>query len=136
MQKLSTAPFSEAKKSGTKREASPCTPYKRKARGKENKTGFYSEPYKTARAHTREQRLRYDAAGEGAQAILSLFGTFANDFGTWAKILYRHHDRRAYIIDKAYEFASRERQGEIRDALTAFQKFLNDNFPLPKGGAK
>ena len=75
MQKLSTAPFSEAKKSGTKREGSPCTPYKRKARGKENKTGFYSEPYKTARAHTREQRLRYDAAGEGAQEILSLFGT-------------------------------------------------------------
>ena len=34
--KLSTGPFSASKKSGMKRENPPCTPYKRKARGKEN----------------------------------------------------------------------------------------------------
>ena len=33
--KLSTGPFSASKKSGRKRENPPCTPYKRKARGKE-----------------------------------------------------------------------------------------------------
>ena len=37
--KLSTAPFSLPKKSGTKRENPPCTPLKRKARGKENNPG-------------------------------------------------------------------------------------------------
>ena len=42
MQKLSTAPFSDSKKSGMKREVSPCTPYKRKARGKENNPGALS----------------------------------------------------------------------------------------------
>ena len=38
-EKLSTA---LSKKSGRKRENPPCTPYKRKARGKENKPGFNS----------------------------------------------------------------------------------------------
>ena len=36
---LSTGLFSASKKSGTKRENPPCTPYKRKARGKENNPG-------------------------------------------------------------------------------------------------
>ena len=40
--KLSTAPFSASKKSGMKRENPPCTPYKRKARGKENNPGAIS----------------------------------------------------------------------------------------------
>ena len=40
--KLSTAPFSASKKSGMKRENPPCTPYKRKARGKENNPGALS----------------------------------------------------------------------------------------------
>ena len=39
LQKLSTVPFSDAKKSGTKRENPPFTPLKRKARGKENNPG-------------------------------------------------------------------------------------------------
>ena len=40
--KLSTGPFSASKKSGMKREVSPCTPSKRKARGKENNPGALS----------------------------------------------------------------------------------------------
>ena len=40
-EKLSTAPFSASKKSGTKRELSPYDPYKRKARGKENNPGSF-----------------------------------------------------------------------------------------------
>ena len=39
LQKLSTAPVGAAKKTGMKREHSPCYPHKRKARGKENKPG-------------------------------------------------------------------------------------------------
>ena len=74
MQKLSTAPFSEAKKSGTKREGSPCTPIREKQGEKKTRPGSIQNPTRP-RAHTREQRLRYDAAGEGAQEILSLFGT-------------------------------------------------------------
>ena len=37
--KLSTGPSSKSKKAGMKREGSPYDPYKRKARGKENKPG-------------------------------------------------------------------------------------------------
>ena len=47
--KLSTGPFSASKKSGMKRENPPCTPYKRKARGKENNPSALSTVYSRAR---------------------------------------------------------------------------------------
>ena len=44
--------LSSAKKTGMKREHSPCTPYKRKARGKENNPGALSTGlFAGARAH-------------------------------------------------------------------------------------
>ena len=54
MQKLSTGPFSASKKSGTKRENPPCTPYKRKARGKEANRDYLRNPAQSrAGAHVR-----------------------------------------------------------------------------------
>ena len=72
MQKLSTVPFRAAKKSGTKRENPPCTPLKRKARGKENKpsaisTGLFACERPRGRAGIRKRLIQ--AAVEDALRI-------------------------------------------------------------------
>ena len=59
--KLSTAPFSASKKSGMKRENPPCTPYKRKARGKENNPSALSTVYSRARIIRARVRRRVRA---------------------------------------------------------------------------
>ena len=76
--KLSTAPFSASKKSGMKRENPPCTPYKRKARGKENNpgalsTGLSAGAYAGAcgRIRAREARRSADATPHGRKSSRS-----------------------------------------------------------------
>ena len=76
--KLSTAPFSASKKSGMKRENPPCTPYKRKARGKENNpgaisTGLSAGAYAGAceRIRAREARRSADATPRGRKSSRS-----------------------------------------------------------------
>ena len=77
--KLSTAP---SKKSGMKREVPPCTPYKRKARGKENNpgalsTGLSAGAYARAcgracgRIRAREARRSADATPHGRKSSRS-----------------------------------------------------------------
>ena len=36
----------------------------------------------------------------------------------------------------AYKYFGEQKVGELSDAVTRFQKFLNDNFPKPNGGAE
>ena len=83
--KLSTAPFSASTKSGMKRENPPCTPYKRKARGKENNpsaisnnpsaisTGLSAGAYAGAceRIRAREARRSADATPHGRKSSRS-----------------------------------------------------------------
>ena len=78
--KLSTAPFSASKKSGMKRENPPCTPYKRKARGKENEnnpgalsTGLSAGAYAGVceRIRAREARRSADATPHGRKSSRS-----------------------------------------------------------------
>ena len=129
---------SGAKKSGRKREVPPCTPYKRKARGKEARPGsFQNPPRPRGRALTREeQQQRFEEAGIGAMEIVSIIGSHRRDFGTWAKILYRHIEQKTLIVDMAYKYFGEQKVGELKNAVTRFQKFLNDNFPKPNGGAE
>ena len=61
--KLSTAPLRAAKKAGMKREGSPCTPYKRKARGKETRPGSYKNILRPRAC----VRARYAEAGAAAE---------------------------------------------------------------------
>ena len=138
MQKLSTVPLSAPKKSGTKREAPPCTPCKRKARGKETRPGSYENPPRPrGRALTREeQQKRFEEAGIAASEIVSIIGSYQRDFRTWAKILYRHIENKTQIIEMAYKYFGEQKVGELTSAVTRFQKYLNDNFPKPEGGAK
>ena len=153
MRKLSTAPFSEAKKSGRKREVSPCTPYKRKARGKESKRDYLrnlvtaqSRPRACVRVKEPPRACSPAEAGWAAQHIIetALHAPQSNHRLWSAFCLYNDPDD---IIQLAYEYASYRRQGEIRDAVTAFQARLNREYPetvvylvarkrARKGGAK
>ena len=94
--------------------------------------------FKTARARTRTRgRLpctcTYREAGDAAAEIVAnCFLHRAADFALWAWYC-RHFDRRA-IVDRAYYCASCQRQGEVRNAVTAFQAWLRKEFGA-KGGA-
>ena len=94
-------------------------------------------PLKPARAYantcTRVRTKRrlpctclYSEAGDAAYEIVAnSFGT-TKDLGLWA--FYCRHFNRRRILDKAYEYASRCRNGELRDPVTAFQAWLRKEF--------
>ena len=108
MEKLSTAPFRAAKK--TERKVG-------KGKGKETRPGCFSIPLRP------RGRARYAEAGAAADELIDLLrGNPDRDRGTWAYYCY-HHDI-GIILDKAHEIASRHRQGELKNPVTAFQKWL------------
>ena len=59
------------------------------------------------------------------EIIETCFGT-DDDRDLWAYYCY-HHDIET-ILEKARELKSRYRQGEIRNPVTAFQKWLNKSY--------
>ena len=68
----------------------------------------------------------YAEAGAAADEIVgNCFGA-AGDLGLWA--WYCRHFDRERIVDKAYAYASMQRQGEVRDAVTAFQAWLRKEY--------
>ena len=129
MQKLSTAPFRAAKK--TERKVS-------KGKGKETRPGSCKNPPRPqARAYAREAKVegegeqrnisRYRLAGAAADELIDILGgNKGNDRGIWAYYCY-HHDI-GIILDKAYEIASRHRQGELKNPVTAFQRWLQRSY--------
>ena len=132
---LSTA--SLKKREGEKRNP-PLTPYREKGKGKEQSRVSYETSSKPARAYARKRRLRctcsYDEAGAAADEIVgNCFGT-AGDHGLWA--WYCRHFDRERIVEKAYEYASMQRQSEVRDAVTAFQAWLRKEYGERKGVAE
>ena len=102
--------------------------------------GLCLNPISVPRARTRACERRQDVctcsveeAGEAAAEIVAnCFGSESRDLRIWAWYC-RHFDRRR-IVDRAYFCASCERCGEIRDAVTAFQNWLQNEFGA-KGGA-
>ena len=148
MQKLSTTPFRAAKK--TERKVG-------KGKGKETRPGCFSIPLRPRACATvggivlnapqrksnenlvlnplrRARRSRpttgasrYRIAGAAADELIAILGgDHARDHGIWAYYCY-HHDI-GIVLDKAYEIASRHRQGELKNPVTAFQKWLGRNF--------
>ena len=128
MRKLSTGPFRTIKK--TERKVG-------KGKGKETRPGCFSIPLRPrACAHAHEAKAkvegeqrkisRYRLAGAAADEIIeTCFGT-DDDRDLWAYYCY-HHDIET-ILEKARELKSRSRQGEIRNPVTAFQKWLNASY--------
>ncbi len=76
----------------------------------------------------------YSIAGAAADELIRILNPSdrSGSRKLWAYYCY-HHDPEI-ILDKAFEFASRARQNELRDAVTAFQHWLNKSFP--EGGAR
>ena len=129
-----------------KREFPPTTPYREKQRVKKDKTGVSLKPSKTARAReglasfaparpadlTRPSAARrvsrYREAGAAADELIEILGGDpGRDRGTWAFYCY-HHDI-GILHDRAHVLASMARQGEIRNPVTAFQDWLQKNYP-------
>ena len=101
--------------------------------------GLYLNPISVPRARTRACKGRrlactctFREAGEAAMEIIdNCFGSLERDFRIWAWYC-RHFDRRR-IVDRAYFYASCQKCGEIRSAITAFQSWLQKDFDA-KGG--
>ena len=120
--KLSTALLK--KREGEKRK-SPCTPLREKGKGKEQSRVSCETHSKPARAYARRRlpyTCTYDEAGAAVDEIVgNCFGS-VGDIDLWAWYC-RHFDRKR-IVEKAYAYASMQRQHEVRDAVTAFQAWL------------
>ena len=65
------------------------------------------------------------------EIVANCFGSPERYFRIWAWYC-RHFDRRR-IVDRAYFYASCQKCGEIRSAITAFQNWLRKEFGA-KGG--
>ena len=107
-----------------KKRKSPCTPFRVKVKGKETRPGCFSIPLRPrGRVQARE---RYMEAGAAADEIIeTCFGT-DEDRDLWAYYCY-HHDIET-ILEKARELKSRYRQGELKNPVTAFQKWLQRSY--------
>jgi len=127
MKSYQQATSQRSKKTGRKRETSPYDPYKRKARGKETSPGCLSNP-SSPRGRTRKGVSRYREAGAAAEELIQILGANPTDYNRrlWAFYCY-HHDIET-IIEKALRCASERRQGEIRDPVRKFQKWLKKNY--------
>ena len=146
--------LSSAKKTGMKREHSPCTPYKRKARGKENNPGALSTGLfacagagagERIRAHDAMRKRSVEAAVE--DALVAFCGTRRNplfdlnpkrdkcDERIWANAAWKIGLR--MFLDLIDEAKSQIRQKPFvvpdRDRPRYFQALLN---PFWKRGAK
>ena len=121
-----------------KKRKSPCTPFRVKVKGKETRPGCFSIPLRPrACAHAHEAKAkvegeqwkisRYQIAGAAADELIDILGgNKGNDRGTWAYYCY-HHDIET-ILEKSREIASRFRQGELKNPVTAFQRWLQRSY--------
>ena len=148
MEKLSTAPFRAAKKTERKvgkgkgketRPGSCKNPLRPQARAKvggdvlgapqrKSNENLVVNPLRRARrSRPTTGASRYRLAGAAADELIAILGGNSDrDRGTWAYYCY-HHDI-GIILDKAYEIASRHRQGELRNPVTAFQRWLQRSY--------
>ena len=96
--------------------------WSRKQKRREYYRGSLHPVHDRARART-----RYREAGAAADELIDLLGgSPARDRRIWAYYCY-HHDIET-ILEKARELKSRYRQGEIRNPVTAFQRWLQRNY--------
>ena len=121
-----------------KKRKSPCTPFRVKVKGKETRPGCFSIPLRPrACAHAHEVKVRgegeqrkisrYRLAGAAADELIDILGgNRKSDHGTWAYYCY-HHDIET-ILEKARELKSRYRQGELKNPVTAFQRWLQRSY--------
>lgn len=128
-------PYFELKKAEEKRPFLSALSYREK-KGKETSPGYSCNPL-SPRVRARGGKLAcvcaYEESARRALQLCDILGLgtsnarFESSFRLWG--FYCRHFDWWRISEKAYELASRQRQGEIRDAVTSFQKWLGKNFP-------
>ena len=128
---LSTGLARGAKKAEGKKRNAPTTPKEKKGRVKKQDGGFKeTRSSKTARARARAKRpcsCSFREAGEAvAEIVTNCFPDQVQSARLWA--WYCRHFNRHAIIDRAYYYASCQRCGEVRNAVTAFQAWLRRTF--------
>ena len=135
--KLSTgggSPYGKQKKREAEKRTPPLTPLREKGKGKEQDRVSCETSSKTARAHVRRKlpcACSFSEAGAAAAEIVgNCFTQSAKDYALWA--WYCRHFDRSRIVERAYYYASCQRQGEVRDGVAAFQAWLRKEFG--KGG--
>ena len=76
----------------------------------------------------RTRPSRYRLAGAAAEELIQILGAKPTEDNRrlWAYYCY-HHDIEI-IFEKAYQYASEHRQGEIRNPVTAFQRWLSRTY--------
>ena len=126
--KLSTA--SLKKREGEKRK-SPCTPLREKGKEKEHSRGSWQNRLSRARMRTRLG----EALDRDLDIAVRAFAGTESDRSLWASIAWR-------VGVEEFHYALEDKLGEnradkssLRSPAAAFQAFLNDRFPKPKGGA-
>lgn len=110
---------------------------------KEKTSPEYKYSSSSPRARARRERFScgFDEAGDAARTIIHEAFRHRTDVRTTDNLRLwswycRRFDRGA-ILDKAFECASRERQGEIKSGVTAFQAWLGRTYGNgAKGGAR
>ena len=144
LQKLSTAPVGAAKKTGMKREHSPCYPHKRKARGKENKPGAQGtglsarghgrvrEPFRQVGVaaavedalrifHGTRRNPKFDTRPDRDPCDERLWANFAWEFG-YGKLLDLIDQAKAEIAEHRHPVAERDKPKVLQSLITRFWK--------------
>ena len=96
-----------------------------KGKGKETIPGSCKNPLSP---RGREGVSRYRLAGAAAEELVKVLGAKPTEDNRrlWAYYCY-HHDIEI-IFEKAYRYASEHRQGEVRNPVTAFQRWLTRTY--------
>lgn len=89
--------------------------------------GIFDTPLRPRPRPREGTQARYREAGAAADELIDILGgNRKNDRGTWAYYCY-HHDIET-ILEKARELKSRYRQGELKNPVTAFQRWLQRSY--------
>ena len=133
-EKLSTGcamVLAELKKREGEKRHSPFTPYREKGKGKEDSRGSWKNRLSRARMRTRLG----EALDRDLDIAVRAFAGTESDRSLWASIAWR-------VGVEEFHYALEDKLGEnradkssLRSPAAAFQAFLNDRFPKPKGGA-
>ena len=129
----------ESYQQGRRRAAKKAERKVSKGKGKETIPGSCKNPLSPrGRARAREAEKaggggqgrvsRYRLAGAAAEELIKILGAKPTEDNRrlWAYYCY-HHDIEI-IFEKAYQYVSEHRQGEIKNPVTAFQRWLNASF--------
>ena len=101
----------------------PITPASEIAHGAAKWFPMLGRTFVQAECETASVNMMFGAAAD--EIVGCCFGTM-KDHALWA--WYCRHFDAGRIVDKAHEYASMQRQGEVRDAVTAFQAWLKKEY--------